>query len=314
MPAAVLILLASYNGARWLPDQLASIAAQDLGDWALWVSDDGSADATRQVVRDFAAARAGRNEVRLVDGPKTGTAAGNFLHLLARPDLPLGPRTHVAFADQDDVWRPEKLSRALERLAAVPEGTPALYGAQSRHIDEDGRPCGRSRRPRRPVELGNAVVQNLVSGHSAVLSPAGAALARVAGAPPGVVFHDWWLSQLLLAAGGEIVIDEAEVLDYRQHGGNTLGAPVGLVAFLVRARQMLGRDFAGWMAANLAGLAAAGEAGVPLTPEARALLAGLAAAPRAGPGRAARLRRLGVHRQSALGSTLLWTAAMLGRV
>lgn len=306
MSAPVLILMASLNGARWLPDQLSSIAAQDHQDWALWVSDDGSTDATRQIVVDFAAARAGRNAVCLVDGPRKGRAAANFLHLLARPDLPLRPDTHVAFADQDDHWHAHKLSRALARLADQGPG-PVLYGAQSVHVDERGRLCGRSRRPRRPVLLGNALVQNMVSGHSAVLNPAGVALARSVAVPDGVPFHDWWLSQLVLACGGRLLIDDAVVLDYRQHGSNTLGAPAGLAAQLYRLRLLFRRDFARWIAANLEGLAAA-----PLTAEAQSLVAALRAAPPGGPGRPAVFRRLGLHRQSGVGTALLWLSALMG--
>lgn len=307
MAAPVVILMACRNGARWLPGQLASIAAQEHADWALWASDDGSTDATRDILAGFAAARAGLNDVRLVEGPQAGLAAANFLHLLNRADLPLGPDTHVAFADQDDVWHKGKLGRALALLAAAGPG-PALYGAQSRHVDEDGRPCGVSRRPRRPVTLANALVQNMVSGHSAMLNPAGVALARAAGAPAGIAFHDWWLSQLMLACGGRLVIDEATVLDYRQHVGNTLGAPAGVAAQAARLRLLFGRNYARWIAANLSGLGAA-----PLTPAARATVAALRAAPAAGPGRLATFRRLGLHRQSRTGTALLLLAALIGR-
>ena len=307
MPAvmpAVMILMATLNGARWLPAQLASIAAQEGADWALWVGDDGSTDATRAIVGAFAAAQGGR--VRLVDGPRRGAAA-NFLALLTRPDLPDAP---VALADQDDVWRPDKLARGLARLADGGAG-PLLYGAQSRHIGPDGRPLGRSRRPLRPVTLANAVVQNMVSGHSAMLNRDALALVRAAGMPAGIAFHDWWLSLLVLAAGGRIAIDEACVLDYRQHGGNAMGAPQGPLAQLRRMRLLFGRDYAGWVAANLAALAAVP---VPLTPPARALLAALAGPHGGGAGRARALARLGVHRQSQLGTLALYLAALAGRI
>lgn len=305
---AILILMASRNGARWLPAQLASIAAQSRSDWALWVSDDGSADGTRRLVAGFAAQRAGRNPVRLVEGPQAGSAGANFLSLLARPELPLGPATHVAFADQDDLWYPDKLARALAQLQGV--AGPALYGAQSRHVDAQGRPTGGlSRRPRRPVGLQNALVQNLVSGHSAVLNPAGAALARRLGAPPGVAFHDWWLSQLLLGCGGRLLIDGETVLDYRQHGqGNTLGAPAGPGAAAARLRMLRQSRYRDWIAANLAGLAQA-----PLTPAARLTVEALRAAPPAGWGRLRAFRRLGLRRHDAAGTLALWLAALAGR-
>ncbi|QYZ72256.1 glycosyltransferase [Neotabrizicola shimadae] len=309
-PGHVSILLATFNGARWLPAQLESLARQSHVDWSLWVGDDGSGDDTRRIVADFAAGAGRGHEVRLVEGPRQG-AAQNFLALLTHPDLPAGPGRFAALCDQDDVWLPGKLARALDRLGQKDAARPVIYGAQSLHIDEEGRPVGRSRRPRGPVSLGNAVVQNMVSGHSCVLNPAALALAREAGRHPGIAFQDWWLSLLVLAAGGEALIDEETVLLYRQHGQNVLGAPVGLGALLHRIGLLFGHDYARWIAGNLAALRASP---VDLTPEARAVLDGLSGPAQPGLARLRALRRLGVHRQSGLGTALLWLGAVLGRV
>lgn len=309
-PGHVSILLATYNGARWLPAQLDSLARQSHGDWSLWVGDDGSTDDTRRIIADFAAGAGAGHAVRLIEGPRQG-AAQNFLALLTHPDLPAGPDQFAALCDQDDVWLPGKLARALEMLGQKDADRPVIYGAQSLHIDEEGRPVGRSRRPRGTVSLGNAVVQNMVSGHSTVLNPAALALARQAGRHPGIAFQDWWLSLLVLAAGGEALIDDATVLHYRQHGHNVLGAPAGLAAQLHRIGLLFGHDYARWIAGNLAALRASP---VALTPEAQAMLAGLAAPARPGLARLRALRRLGIHRQSRLGTAFLWLGAMLGRV
>src|SRR5690606_22824866 len=124
----------------WVGEQLASLAAQELDDWALWVSDDGSTDGTMAVLEAFRAERQGKNEVTIVEGPGAGSAALNFLHLLTRPELPLGPRTVVALCDQDDVWLPEKLGRGLALLADAAEDVPLLYGAQAILVDRAGQP------------------------------------------------------------------------------------------------------------------------------------------------------------------------------
>lgn len=306
----VSILLATYNGARWLPAQLDSLARQSHRDWSLWVGDDGSTDGTRQIIADFVAGAGAGHAVRLIEGPRQG-AAQNFLALLTHPDLPAGPGQFAALCDQDDVWLPGKLARALDRLAQKDAARPVIYGAQSLHIDEEGRPVGRSRRPRGTVSLGNAVVQNMVSGHSTVLNPAALALARQAGRHPGIAFQDWWLSLLVLAAGGEALIDDETVLHYRQHGHNVLGAPAGLAAQLHRIGLLFGHDYARWIAANLAALRASP---VALTPEAQAMLDGLATPARPGLARLQALRRLGIRRQSRIGTAFLWLGAVLGRV
>lgn len=302
------ILLCTCQGAAHLAEQLQSYLAQTHTAWDLWVSDDGSTDATRGILAAFAAdAGAQGHAVRLVDGPRQG-ATRNFLSLLCHPALPAGP---VALSDQDDVWLPGKLARAAAALRRA--GPVALYGGQSRYVDAGLRPIGRSRPPRHPPCFANALTQNVVSGHSAVLSAGALALVRRAGLPAAPVpYHDWWLYQLISGAGGEVIVDRETVLLYRQHGGNVMGAHRGLRAALLRAGQVLGRDYGDWIAANTQALR---QCDALLTGEARARLATLEAAPRGRP--LPRLRAFagaGLHRQTRLTSAALYLAAALGRI
>lgn len=302
----ITILLATWNGAAHLQEQLESYRAQTHEAWDLWVSDDGSSDATLAILEAFRAAESPRREVRIVAGPRRGHAA-NFLSLLCHPELPAGP---VALSDQDDVWLPGKLALALAALKNA--GPVALYGAQSIHTDQALRRIGGSRPPRGRPCFGNALTQNVVSGHSATLSAGALELVRRAGVPEGIPYHDWWLYQLVSGAGGEIVIDTAKVLYYRQHLSNAMGAHQGLSARLVRARQVLGRTYAGWVGANLAAL---DRVSGLLTPENRALIETLRAErPHPGLSRLLTFRRLGLHRQTRLTTASLYLAAALGRV
>lgn len=339
--------MAVRNGARWLGAQLDSIAAQRGCDWALHVSDDGSDDASRAIVADFAARHRDR-DIRLhrwpgPGGPRHGEqhggqhgerpgarpewrAAAHFLALITRPDLPLGPRTHVALADQDDIWLPDKLSLALERLGAGGAGGagkdgkggkdgPMIHGARSLHVDPRGRITGHSRIASGPVTLPRLLVQNPIPGHTLVLNPAALRLARAAGPVP-VAFHDWWLGLLVLACGGRAVLDDRVVLHYRQHRGNLLGAPGGIAAGTRRAGLVLRGCWGRWIAANLAALAALPPlpADMAPTPEAAALLAALASAPARGPGRAAAFARAGLRRDRPAEDMVLQLALCTGLV
>ncbi len=297
----VTILLATFQGAAHLREQLASIASQEGVNWVLRASDDGSDDGTLEVLTQFCAAYPDR--VTLRAGPRRGAAA-NFLTMLCAPDLAPAP---VVLSDQDDIWYPTKLKQALSRLETVPG--PAVYTARSRHIDAMGRPLGLSRRPRGAPSFGNALVQNRVSGHAAVLNPQALALVRAVG-PVDVPFHDWWLALLITGAGGTVVEDDAVVLDYRQHGENVLGAPRGWRARLIRAVRVLGPEGRRIMAANRTALARAAPF---LTDDARALLARLDTAPAHGPGRLRALSRLGVRRDAATAQAVLALAATFGR-
>jgi glycosyltransferase involved in cell wall biosynthesis len=217
--ARVAILLSSYNGARFLPEQLASIAAQQHADWVLFWRDDGSADATPAILRGFAPQRS-----VAVAGPagRLGVLA-SYLTLL-RAALPtLAPDDAVAFADQDDVWLPHKLARGVAALAAAPPGRPVLYCARQMLVDAALRPLGPSAAFNRPPGFPAALTQNVATGCTILLNRAAAAL--VAGSrPPAGTLHDWWSYLLVTAAGGTVVADDTPVLLYRQHGGNTVGA------------------------------------------------------------------------------------------
>jgi glycosyltransferase involved in cell wall biosynthesis len=303
-PGRITILMATCQGARHLPDQLASLADQTDPDWQLWVSDDGSRDATCAIVTEFAR----HHTVRLLQGPQRG-AAQNFLALLTHPDLPPGP---VAFADQDDVWLPGKLARARSCLAALPSDEPALYAAASHLVDADLRPLAQPRLPRIAPSFGNALVQNLFSGHTMVLNGPAVALARAAGAQPGIRYHDWWLYQLVAGAGGNLVLDRDCVALYRQHDANTLGAGRGTQAALRRVARLASGD---WRATLQAHALALRQADGVLTPAARGTLnAFLDRFPPRGLARAAAFRRHGLTRSTQAAGLILQICAGIGRV
>ncbi|WP_413219919.1 glycosyltransferase [Tritonibacter mobilis] len=302
----VTILLTTYNGAAHLHEQLDSFRAQDYPDWDLWVSDDGSVDDTLDILETFRTEELSNRKVRILKGPERGHAA-NFLSLLCHPELPEGP---VALSDQDDVWLSEKLrlaAQALQQAAPV-----ALYGAQSYYTDQSLKKNGKSRIPRLPPSFRNALTQNIVSGHSTVLSAGALSLVRRAAIEHGIPHHDWWLYLLVSGAGGEVIIDRSRVVLYRQHQANAMGAHYGLTHRLMRARQVLGQTYAGWLSANLTALS---HVQMLLTPENRCVLQKLRKSHnRTGIGRMFAMYQLGLHRQSRLSTVCFYLAAAAGRI
>ena len=302
----VAILLGTKDGAAFLGDQLRSFADQSHRDWFLVVSDDGSRDATREIIAQFAAARPQRVVVR--DGPQRGVTA-NFLSLAADPAI---EAEFFAFSDQDDVWHADKLARALARLATAPEGAPALYCGRTELMTEDGRCYGLSPRFRRPPSFGNALVQSLGGANTMVFNRAAKRLVEAAGAP-NVVLHDWWLYQLVSAVGGAVFYDPEPMLRYRQHSDNLIGSNQGARARLLRARLMLGGRFRDWNETNLAALRR-----LPadlITPDNRRILDLFAAARSAPlPMRLIDLWRSGARRQTLLGNVGLLVAALIRRI
>ena len=302
----VAILMASYNGARFLRDQLDSIAAQDHDDWSLHVSDDGSHDPTLGIVAAFARDHPGRRIVWR-KGPARGSTA-NFLSLLRDPAI---RADHFAFADQDDVWLPGKLTRAVAMLAPHAD-TPALYGSRTWIAAEDLTIRGPSPLPRRAPGFRNALVQSLAGGNTMVLNARARRIALMAGPAEGAACHDWWLYQLVSGAGGRVVFDRVPTLLYRQHDGNQIGANLSFHARLRRLSGLFRGRFAEWNRANANALL---QAAPLLTQENRACLDAFIRLRRNRGLAALRgLRAAGLCRQSRAGDLSLAVAAMIGRV
>jgi Glycosyl transferase family 2 len=256
------ILLSSYNGAQYLPQFLSSIAAQErcltgvlrhdqqqslaghnaaagpilseaenqLDLELLW-RDDGSQDTSPALIR---AAPLMHRPLLAQDqaGAVRLGAAGSFFALLAasRADA------YLAFADQDDVWHQDKMARAvaviLQLEARMGAGVPILYCARACRINSRGMPLGLTPMARRGPGFANALIENIALGCTIVLNPAARALLLSVPLPPpslaigqkgAPIWHDWWC-YLVVSAFGHVVYDPRPVIDYRQHGGNLVGA------------------------------------------------------------------------------------------
>jgi len=129
----VSIAKATYNGERWLPEQLDSLASQTLQPGALVISDDQSTDGTLAVVRQFATASP--FPVRVVKNELRRGFADNFMHALRSCD-----GDAVAYCDQDDVWNPRKLERSVAAMQRHPGITLVHHDCEE--VGHDLRPLG----------------------------------------------------------------------------------------------------------------------------------------------------------------------------
>ena len=213
----VAILLSTYNGAPFLPAQLNSFIAQTHENWVLHWRDDGSTDETLRIMQEFTVRIGAERCIRSSSsGPHMG-AARSFLTLLAET---LGTEA-VAFADQDDVWLPEKLGCALAML--LPHGeTPALYCARQYLVDEDLGGARLSTLHSKRLGFPACLTQNIANGNTLVMNEAAAALVADAGYPQGSV-HDWWSYIVVSACGGTVLFDARPQVLYRLHKHNLIG-------------------------------------------------------------------------------------------
>jgi hypothetical protein len=219
----VAILLSTFNGERYLAEQLASFTAQTHASWQLYWRDDGSSDGTVRQMDIFAA---GEGAGRCVNHPEGGRmrATGSFLALLRLAMT--GPAGFFAFSDQDDVWLPEKLSHGVAALGDLPPGRPGLYFCARDLVDAALAPVGQVLAPLRAPGFPTALTQNLAPGCCMMLNRAAAELIDATPVPEGT-WHDWWAYIVVAAYGGKVIAGDTPDILYRQHDANLVGEPLG---------------------------------------------------------------------------------------
>jgi glycosyltransferase involved in cell wall biosynthesis len=261
----VILLLSTYNGEKYLDQQLESLLVQTHKNWVLYWRDDGSTDGTVAIMEAFAA-RAGQGRCVYIDpsrqrcGPTT-----SFLTLLTAAVEKLAALDAIAFVDQDDVWLPHKLARGLAALKTIPPDEPALYCAPQILVDAALRRIGISGRAPRGGAFPASLTQNIATGCTVMLNRAAAALVARSRPSPSTL-HDWWCYLLVTAAGGRLVQDKEPVVLYRQHATNAVGAPASPVRRAIAALRRGPRQFMTVLRQHVAALAAQPEL---LSPKAR---------------------------------------------
>jgi glycosyltransferase involved in cell wall biosynthesis len=302
----IVILLATKNGGDYLQEQLDSFRAQTYRNWELQVSDDGSMDDTIRIVRLFAESVSQRVVVR--DGPQRGFWQ-NFMSLVRSGDI---DGDLFAYSDQDDIWFPEKLARAVTWFETHDARQPALYFTRTELIGADGTSNGHSPLFTRPPVFRNALVQNIGGGNTMVFNREARLKLQATPADAVLVAHDWWTYQLVTGVGGVAHYDPWPSLKYRQHDQNIIGSNIGIRARTERLLAFLNGRVVTWNDVNLERL---GRMCDLLTPGNAAVLQNFASARRS-----PSLKRLillwksGVYRQNLVENVGLFIAALLGRI
>lgn len=207
------VLLSTYNGERFISAQIDSVLAQRGVDVRLYIRDDGSSDGTRAIVSEYAA----RDPQISVEYGLNKGVVGSFFTLLAACTA---TGDYFAFCDQDDVWKPDKLARAVVCCDTYTDQEPVLYASRVEYVTEQLSRLGFSPMPRR-VGFNNAMVENQLIGCTMVFNRhlRELVLARL---PQYATMHDAWL-YLVASALGKVIFDDFVSVAYRQHSGNVVG-------------------------------------------------------------------------------------------
>jgi hypothetical protein len=234
------VLLATYNGERFLCEQVDSILAQQLPadvELRILARDDGSRDGTRAILEQYASRESGRFCLLPASAP-TGHAKFNFARLMAAATAP-----YVCLCDQDDVWLPGKVARSLAAMRVLEANLEARHGNTHGNMPgktlpllvfSDLRVVGQKLDtiapsfwaqmgldPESAHSLSRSLVQDSFTGCTGMLNRElcgwGARL------PPEAPMHDRWLMLVVAAMGASHALAEPTVL-YRQHEDNVVGA------------------------------------------------------------------------------------------
>lgn len=230
----VAILMATYNGAPWLLEQIDSILTQVNVDVTLYISDDCSTDGTWKILCDLAA-----KDSRIILLPcnqKFGNAGKNFYRLIN--DVSLENYHYIAFSDQDDIWRPSKLSRHAGLIEQL--GVEAVSSNVTAFWDNGREKLIKKSQAARPLDYifeaagpgcTYLMTSKLVCKTKEVLNTPICETSQVS-------LHDWLSYAICRSMGWGWHVDHEPSVLYRQHATNLLGANSGIKPKLARLKKL----------------------------------------------------------------------------
>ena len=214
------ILLSTYNGERFLREQVESIQAQTFTDWQLLIRDDGSSDSTREIIRDLVAQDSRISFINADNATNLGVIKS--FHTL----LTYEKADYYLFSDQDDIWLPDKIATQLAEAQQQEQALPLMVYTDLKVVNQDlevqHESMIRTQSEHANTELLQELTENTVTGGVALINHALAQL-WTGQEPNSILMHDWYLALLATAFGKLIYIDQPMEL-YRQHDSNVLGA------------------------------------------------------------------------------------------
>lgn len=219
------ILLATYNGEKYLEDQLESLLAQTFTEWVALIHDDGSRDRTLAILKQYCQ-RYPEKFLLIDDGICFGNARDNFAHLLQHSGA-----DYIMFCDQDDVWLPEKIAKTYDAMATLQkrygQEMPLLVHTDLEVVDESLNTIAKSMfayqgLPTSINSLMQILAQNTVTGCTLMLNKA--AVQVTLPVDQKALMHDWWAAAKVIQNQGKVELVQEALVLYRQHSSNAIGS------------------------------------------------------------------------------------------
>lgn len=226
----VLVLLATYNGEKYLQEQLDSIYEQKGVEVSVLARDDGSSDCTCEILEK----NKKEHNINWYTGMHLNVQKGFFDLMQKAKEFDV---EYIAFCDQDDVWDSDKLYIAVQNLKKYNTNLPALYYSGQRLVNEKQELIANHELNKNRTLVTRFVLSDF-AGCTGVFNKA--LLNEVIKFEPDyMLMHDSWILKVCLCLGGNVCVDSEPHMNYRQHGGNSVGLGRSLPAYLKQVKQYL---------------------------------------------------------------------------
>ena len=217
----IAILMATYNGEKYIKEQIESVLFQSRSDWELYIHDDGSVDGTMQIIDSYCMRYP--DKIHKISGASTGGARNNFFYLLGCVDAP-----YYMFCDQDDVWLKNKIKKTYSAMNKQDDGKPVLVFTDLKVVDEKlnviaDSMCKYQKLNCRDTSVKRVLIQNMCTGCTMMINRALRDEMIKAKISDNIIMHDWWAALIAAEFGKMYFISEPQIL-YRQHRNNSVGA------------------------------------------------------------------------------------------
>lgn len=231
----VAVLMSTYNGKKYIEEQILSILSQSNIHVQLIIRDDGSTDGTQDIIKRYSYCL---ENVKFIQGNENLGPGMAFMTLLKNCFSNI--YDYYAFADQDDIWHPNKLSKAVEKLMLLDK--PVLY-CSNQTIYKDGKELGLRFDNTPDLSLIGHISKNALSGCTMVFNSTLAKIIVDKPLPPKKLLqyrmHDA-IVFLIALLNGEVIYDENSYINYRIHATNTVG--LKKINIFFRTRRFLKHD------------------------------------------------------------------------
>lgn len=230
----IAILMATYNGEKYICQQIDSILSQTCKDWELYIHDDGSTDNTIAAVESYVEKYP--DKIYLIDGKSTGGAKYNFFYMFGQVEAP-----YYMTCDQDDVWLEKKIELTYDKMLAIEDKAdiPCLVYTELHVVDSELNTIADTMSKYQSLDchkrtINQFILQNSVTGCTMMVNRALRDMMLHITDIDSTIMHDWWAALVAAQFGKTAFIDEPTIL-YRQHGDNSLGAlGINKLSYIVR--------------------------------------------------------------------------------